>query len=230
MRSSPPEPYTRSVIGLGEANLLSALSMGGRFGLVTIDPIFVPWHDRQIRLHELLAPVLVQAHGIRLDLHARHVAQRVDQLGGAAQLALLGAAASYGAGAVYARRNVKGLRPMVPAAFQVGFAFVIAGALALVFEQPFDLRPDAMAIGRRVITVAVLALPDVVPFDYVEFARTMRQFCLSASLLGGLSSVLGFWIAYEYDLPVGPTDIALLGMIYAAVAALRKVVEVIRIK
>ena len=63
------------------------------------------------------------------------------------QLALLGAAASYGAGAVYARRNVKGLRPMVPAAFQVGFAFVIAGALALVFERPFDLRPDAMAIG-----------------------------------------------------------------------------------
>ncbi len=41
------------VIGLGEANLLSALSMGGRFGLVTIDPIFVPWHDRQIRLHGL---------------------------------------------------------------------------------------------------------------------------------------------------------------------------------
>jgi drug/metabolite transporter (DMT)-like permease len=63
------------------------------------------------------------------------------------QLALLGAAASYGAGAVYARRNVKGLRPMVPAAFQVGFAFVIAGALALVFERPFDLRPDAMAIA-----------------------------------------------------------------------------------
>jgi drug/metabolite transporter (DMT)-like permease len=62
-------------------------------------------------------------------------------------LALLGAAASYGAGAVYARRNVKGLRPMVPAAFQVGFAFVIAAALALVFERPFDLRPDGMAIA-----------------------------------------------------------------------------------
>ena len=41
------------VIGLGEANLLAALSMGGRLGLVTIDPIFVPWHDRQIRMHGL---------------------------------------------------------------------------------------------------------------------------------------------------------------------------------
>jgi allantoin racemase len=39
------------VIGLGEANLLAALGMGQRFGLVTIDPIFVPWHDRQVRTH-----------------------------------------------------------------------------------------------------------------------------------------------------------------------------------
>jgi len=37
------------VIGLGEANLLAALSLGQRFGLVTIDPIFIPWHDRQVR-------------------------------------------------------------------------------------------------------------------------------------------------------------------------------------
>jgi Asp/Glu/hydantoin racemase len=41
------------VIGLGEANLLAGLSMGYRLGLVTIDPIFVPWHDRQIRMHGL---------------------------------------------------------------------------------------------------------------------------------------------------------------------------------
>src|SRR5215467_9742333 len=29
------------VIGLGEANLLTALSMGGKLGLVTIDPVFI---------------------------------------------------------------------------------------------------------------------------------------------------------------------------------------------
>jgi Asp/Glu/hydantoin racemase len=39
------------VIGLGEANLLAGLSMGYRLGLVTFDPIFLPWHDRQIRMH-----------------------------------------------------------------------------------------------------------------------------------------------------------------------------------
>lgn len=60
-------------------------------------------------------------------------------------LALLGAAASYGAGGVYARRTVHHLRPMVPAAFQVIFGFAISAGLALGFERPFDLRPDGVA-------------------------------------------------------------------------------------
>ena len=41
------------VIGLGEANLLAALAMGGRIGLVTIDPSFITWHERQVRAHGL---------------------------------------------------------------------------------------------------------------------------------------------------------------------------------
>lgn len=56
-----------------------------------------------------------------------------------AELALVAAAVSYAIGAVYARRNVRGLRPMVPAVLQVGFAFIISASLALVFERPFEL-------------------------------------------------------------------------------------------
>jgi allantoin racemase len=37
------------VIGLGEANFLAAFSMGRRLGLVTIDPVFIDWHERQVR-------------------------------------------------------------------------------------------------------------------------------------------------------------------------------------
>ncbi|HXI46295.1 MAG TPA: DMT family transporter, partial [Candidatus Acidoferrales bacterium] len=54
-----------------------------------------------------------------------------------AELALVGSAIAYGAGAVYARRNVRGLRPMIPALFQVGFAFVIVAVIAFATEQPF---------------------------------------------------------------------------------------------
>ena len=53
------------------------------------------------------------------------------------ELALVASAVSYGAGAVYARRNIRGLRPMIPALFQVGFAFVISATLALAFEHPW---------------------------------------------------------------------------------------------
>ncbi len=41
------------VIGLGEATMLAALSMGSRFGLVTIDPVFITWHERQVTAYGL---------------------------------------------------------------------------------------------------------------------------------------------------------------------------------
>ena len=55
------------VIGLGEANLLAALSMGRRIGLVTIDPRFIDWHERQVRAHGLDQRV-VGVRAIQMDL------------------------------------------------------------------------------------------------------------------------------------------------------------------
>ena len=54
------------------------------------------------------------------------------------QLALIGAAASYALGGVYARRNVRGLRPMIPALFQVSFALVLTAIPALLVERPWE--------------------------------------------------------------------------------------------
>jgi allantoin racemase len=55
------------VVGLGEAALLAALSMGRRVGLVTIDPVFVEWHERQVRAHALEQRV-AGVRAIHLDL------------------------------------------------------------------------------------------------------------------------------------------------------------------
>ena len=55
------------VIGLGEANLLTALSMGGKLGLVTIDPVFINWHERQVMAHGLDQRV-VGVRAIKADL------------------------------------------------------------------------------------------------------------------------------------------------------------------
>jgi drug/metabolite transporter (DMT)-like permease len=55
-----------------------------------------------------------------------------------AELALVGATASYAIGGVYARRTVHHLRPMIPALFQVGFALVMTTVLAFAFERPME--------------------------------------------------------------------------------------------
>ena len=41
------------VVGLGESSMLHALTLGYRFGLVTIDPNFVEWHEEQVRRYSL---------------------------------------------------------------------------------------------------------------------------------------------------------------------------------
>jgi drug/metabolite transporter (DMT)-like permease len=63
------------------------------------------------------------------------------------QLALLGAAASYAVGGVIARRTTTHLRPMVPAAFQVLFGFLMATVLAVTLERPLTLEYTAEAVG-----------------------------------------------------------------------------------
>ena len=61
-------------------------------------------------------------------------------------LDLLGAAFSNACGAVYSRRNVRGLAPMIPAVFQVTFAAIITGVVALLFEHPWTATPDGEAV------------------------------------------------------------------------------------
>jgi Asp/Glu/hydantoin racemase len=55
------------VIGLGEAAMLFACSLGRKIGLVTISPAFVPWHEEQIVRHGLERRV-IGVTAIRADL------------------------------------------------------------------------------------------------------------------------------------------------------------------
>ena len=72
------------------------------------------------------------------------------------------------------------------------------------------------------VSLAVLSVGPLIAFGFLLipaltahlFARTMRQFLLLASLIGGSLSLVGFWIAYAWDFPVGPADVVLLGVVY----------------
>lgn len=41
------------VLGLGETSMLWACMVGGKIGLVTIDPVFIPYHEEQVRRYGL---------------------------------------------------------------------------------------------------------------------------------------------------------------------------------
>ena len=73
------------------------------------------------------------------------------------------------------------------------------------------------------VSMAVLSVGPLIAFGFLLipaltahlFARNMRQFAMLASLVGGVVAFLGFWVAYQWDLPVGPADVVLLGLLYS---------------
>jgi drug/metabolite transporter (DMT)-like permease len=107
---------------------------------IVIAPFFL--HDEPIRVNGVVG-LVVGFIGVVI-LTSRDLAIGNADLTG--EIALLGAAFSYAVGAVYARRNMRGVHPLVPAVFQVTFALLVSGAIAIVAERPWDARPDAEAI------------------------------------------------------------------------------------
>ena len=83
------------------------------------------------------------------------------------------------------------------------------------------------------VSMAILSVGPLISFGFLLippltahlFARNMRQFIVFASLLGGIVSFAGFWLAYQWDWPVGPTDVVLLGMVYTVLWAVQRLVK-----
>ena len=121
-----------------------------------------------------------------------------------AQLALIGAAASYALGGVYARRNVQGLRPMIPALFQVLFALVMTAIPAILLERPWQGTLTTNAI-IAVIWLGLLGSGAA----YLIFFRLLRSWgatrtSLVAYLLPIWGLVLGAIVLSE------PIDVRLI--------------------
>jgi drug/metabolite transporter (DMT)-like permease len=126
----------RSVDSSIAAILTSAVPL---FAIV-IAPLFL--HDEPIRVNGIVG-LAVGFFGI-VVLTSRDLTTTGSDITG--EIALLGAALSYAVGAVYARHTMRGVPPMIPAVLQVTFAMLIAGTIAILFEHPWDARPDAEAV------------------------------------------------------------------------------------
>ena len=80
----------------------------------------------------------------------------------------------------------------------------------------------SVELGIPLISFGFLLIPALTAH---LFARNMRQFAILASLIGGMSAFGGFWIAYQWDCPIGPTDVVLLGIIYATAWIVNRLIK-----
>lgn len=114
-----------------------------------------------------------------------------------AEIALIAAAASYAIGGVYARRFVHGLRPMIPAVFQVAFALVMTAIPAVLLERPWE-RGITFDAAFAVIWLGLLGSGAA----YLIFFRLLRSWgatrtSLVAYLLPIWGIVLGALVLSE---------------------------------
>jgi drug/metabolite transporter (DMT)-like permease len=131
------------------------------------------------------------------------------------ELALIGATISYAFGAVYARAHVHGLRPMIPALFQVFFGLVVTSVLAFVFEHPLAAVPAPDAIFA-VVWLGLLGSGRA----YLAFFRTLQRWgATRTSLVGYLLPVYGIALgALVRSEPISPSTLLGTGLIIAGIA------------
>lgn len=123
-----------------ESSLAAILTSPVPLFAIVLSAVFLP--DEPIRLNGLIG-LFVGFIGV-VVIVSRGLTGEGASIAG--ELALLGATVSYACGAVYSRRNVRGLPPMIPAVFQVTFAAIITGVIAITLEQPWTATPDGEAI------------------------------------------------------------------------------------
>jgi drug/metabolite transporter (DMT)-like permease len=160
-----------------------------------------------------VAGVLLGFVGVAVLVGFDPAAAAGSDLAGA--LALVGSTVAYACGAVYARRHVKGLRPMIPALFQVGFALVIAGAIALAVDRPWTLQVESQAV------LAVLWLGFLGSgLAYLIFFRLLaRRGAAGTALVAYLLPVFGVALgALVLDEPVDARLLTGLALIVAGIA------------
>jgi ABC-type Mn2+/Zn2+ transport system permease subunit len=132
--------------------------------------------------------------------------------------------------------------------------FAVVTAVLLLFRKEFLLvsfDPEmAVTLRKNVlswdgllflligvtVSMSVLSVGPLVTFGFLlippliarSLARNMAQFAVIGSVVGVVTAAAGFCLAYRLDVPVGPTDVALLGVIYLLVSLGKAVLRRVR--
>lgn len=149
-----------------DSSLATILNATVPLFVIVLAPVFLP--DEPITINRLVG-LAVGFAGVVVLFAPDLVNVGDGDLSG--ELALIGSSISYAAGNVYSRRNVRGLRPMIPALFQVSFALVISASIALVFERPIGRITPAPEAWVAVVWLGVLGSG----FAYLAYFRLLRD-------------------------------------------------------
>jgi drug/metabolite transporter (DMT)-like permease len=120
------------------------------------------------------------------------------------ELALIGSTLAYAAGAVYARAKMRGVAPLVPALFQVAFAFVVITAIAFAAERPLA----ASWPGETIFAIAWLGIFGSGLAYIVNFRLLSRIGAGGTSVLAYLLPIVG--IVSGFFVRGEPVDITLV--------------------
>lgn len=179
--------------------------------VIVLAPMFLP--DERITLSRVAGLALGFA-GVILLVAPDLVNLSDADLSG--ELMMIGSSVCYGIGSVYSKRNVRGLRPMIPALFQVTFAAAIIVPMALAFEQPIGrINPAPEAI----VAVAWLGILGSGLAYLCFFAVLANWGATRTSMVAYLLPVVGIALgaAVMRD-PVTVNRIAGTGLIIAGIA------------
>jgi ABC-type Mn2+/Zn2+ transport system permease subunit len=81
--------------------------------------------------------------------------------------------------------------------------------------QPRSTRPHG-----PLVAFGFLLLP---PLTAYLFARSMHQLILGALVLGAVCAFAGFCLSYRFDLPAGPAEVALLGVVHWIAVVIKRI-------
>jgi drug/metabolite transporter (DMT)-like permease len=175
------------LIGIGEQTIDSALAsiLNATVPLtvIVLAPLFLP--DERITVARVLGLGLGFA-GVILLVAPDLVNLSDADLSG--ELMMLGSSVSYGIGNVYARRNVHGLQPLIPALFQVALAALIIVPLALVIDRPWQLTGVGVPAVAAVAWLGILGSG----FAYIAYFTVLQRWgATRTSMVAYLLPVVG---------------------------------------
>ena len=193
-----------------DSALASVLNATVPLFVLVIAPMFLP--DEPIRVNGIVG-LAVGFAGVILIVSPGLMGSGGDPMGA---LALLGSSLAYAAGNVYNRRNVRGLAPLLPALFQVTFALLMVGALAIILERPWETVQPDVAAWFSLIWLGIFGSG----LAYLLYFRLLSRWgatrtSLVAYLLPVVGIVLGLAVLQE---PVGIELIGGTALIIAGVA------------